>query len=88
MLFSPTNHIFQFRYASFPSLETITMRIPTRSNELIGIKLDIVESIISILFGQDILDRVKLVAENVKMFSFAREVTGSSPSLTKKVIKT
>ena len=64
--FFKSNHAFRFGDGCYPSIGNIPVRIPTPHNSFIHTLIDIVQANVPFLFGLDLLDGEKLVADNVR----------------------
>jgi len=84
--FHPKQSKFAFRFGNevFASLGTIPVRIPTPDGSFLGLDMDVVEANIPMLVGLDVLDREKLVADNVQNKLVAKHRGWSLP-ITRKL---
>lgn len=62
---SPSDYSFMFGDGLHLSLGSIEVRIPTPDGTFIAIEIDVVSADVPLLLGIDVLDREKLVADNV-----------------------
>jgi len=61
----PSSVKFKFGDGGFPSEGTLLVRIPTPDGSFIALRIDVVQADIPMLLGLDVMDREKLVANNV-----------------------
>ena len=62
----PARTEFRFGDGSYPSLGTTWIRIPTPNLSYLEVDMDVVSADVLYLLGLDVLDREKLVADNVR----------------------
>lgn len=70
---------FKFGDGCFPSIGKISIRIPTPGQSFIHMYLDIVQPDVPMLLGLDVLDKEKLIVDNVENAVYSKKFKWSIP---------